>query len=147
MVPGWRKNGHWKFGIKHIYWKWSDFHRKRITTPMFLALALGQGSSFRGFIWLRNLYSIELDPSNIDLAKPKRGASDFITISFFLSWVDFPELLRFCMIHKTRVVIRFRAKKPLPQTSRNSALVCLCWGRSSGWSSGRSRDYPIFSDG
>ena len=29
------------------------------------------------------------------------------------------------MLHKTRVAIRFGAKKPLPQPTRNLALVCL----------------------
>ena len=36
------------------------------------------------------------------------------------------------MLHKTRVVIRFRAKKPSPQTTRNFALVCLWCGRTVG---------------
>ena len=36
------------------------------------------------------------------------------------------------MLHKTRVAIRFRAKKPSPQTTRNFALVCLWCGRTVG---------------
>ena len=52
------------------------------------------------------------------------------------------------MLHKTRVAIRFRAKKPSPQTTRNFALVCLWCGRTVGRSVGvLSRDYQIFSDG
>ena len=38
------------------------------------------------------------------------------------------------MLHKTRVAIRFRAKKPSSQTTRNFALVCLWCGRSGGQS-------------
>ena len=36
------------------------------------------------------------------------------------------------MLHKTQVAIRFRAEKPLPQTTRNFALVCLWCGRTVG---------------
>ena len=36
------------------------------------------------------------------------------------------------MLHKTWVAIRFRAKKPSPQTTRNFALVCLWCGRTVG---------------
>ena len=36
------------------------------------------------------------------------------------------------MLHKTRVAIRFCAKKPSPQTTRNFALVCLWCGRTVG---------------
>ena len=35
------------------------------------------------------------------------------------------------MFHKTRVAIRFRAKKSSPQTTPNFALVCLWCGRRS----------------
>ena len=78
----------------------------------------------------------------IDLAKPKSGAPDFITI----------KTSKLFMLHKTRVAIRFRAKKPSPQTTRNFALVCLWCGRTDGRSVGRSvgvrsRDCQIFSDG
>ena len=41
------------------------------------------------------------------------------------------------MLHKTRVAIRFHAKKPSPQTSRNLALVVPVVrtdGRAGGWS-------------
>ena len=48
------------------------------------------------------------------------------------------------MLHKTRVAIRFRAKKPSPPTTRNFALEYLWCGRAVGV---RSRDYQIFSDG
>ena len=45
------------------------------------------------------------------------------------------------MLHKTRVVICFRDKKPSAQTTRNFALVCLWCGRTIGRSVGvRSRD-------
>ena len=40
------------------------------------------------------------------------------------------------MLHKTRVAIRFRAKTPSPQTTRNFALVCLV--RTDGRAVGRS---------
>ena len=36
------------------------------------------------------------------------------------------------MLHQTRVAIRFRAKKPSPQTSLNFALVCLWCRRTDG---------------
>ena len=36
------------------------------------------------------------------------------------------------MLHKTRVAIRFRARKPSPQTTRNFALVYLWCGRTVG---------------
>ena len=36
------------------------------------------------------------------------------------------------MLHKTRVAIRFGAKKPLPQPTRNLALVCLWCRRTVG---------------
>ena len=36
------------------------------------------------------------------------------------------------MLHKMRVAIRFRAKKPPPQSTRNFALVCLWCGRTVG---------------
>ena len=67
--------------------------------------------------------------TNIDLAKPKSGTSDFITIIskkflFFLYW--FPWTSKLFMLHNTRVAIRFRAKKPSPQTILNFALVWLC---------------------
>ena len=42
------------------------------------------------------------------------------------------------MLRKKRVANRFRAKKPLPQTTRNFALVCLWCGRSGGRAVGRS---------
>ena len=57
----------------------------------------------------------------MDLAKPKSGAPDFITIKTSKSF----------MLHKTQVAIHFRAKKPSPQTTRNFTLVCLwCCRRS-----------------
>ena len=52
------------------------------------------------------------------------------------------------MLHKTQLAIRFRAKKPSPQTTRKFALVYLWCERTGGQLLGvRSRDYPIFSDG
>ena len=42
------------------------------------------------------------------------------------------------MLHKTRVVIRFRVKKPSPQTTRNFALVYLWCGRTVRRAGGRS---------
>ena len=47
------------------------------------------------------------------------------------------------MLHKTRVAIRFCAKKSLPQTTRNFALVCLWFGRTVGRSGGR---WSVFGD-
>ena len=64
------------------------------------------------------------------LSKPKSGALDFITILI------------------TRVAVRFRAKKPSPQTTQKFTLVCLRCGRTVRRSVGlRSRDCQIFSDG
>ena len=52
-------------------------------------------------------------------------------IRFVLSWL--PWTSKLFMLHKTRVAIRFRAKKPSPQTTRHFALVCLWCGRTAGW--------------
>ena len=80
------------------------------------------------------LQGIKINNKYIDLAKPKSGAPDFITI----------KTSKLFMLHKTRIAIRFRAKKPSPQTTRNFALVDLWCGRTVGV---RSRDCQIFSDG
>ena len=67
------------------------------------------------------------------LAKPKNGAPDFITIiTFFLFWVDVPEL-RSCLCFTERgLPFVFAPKNPSPQTTRSFALVCLWCGRTVG---------------
>ena len=54
---------------------------------------------------------------------------------FVLSWLRWAS--KMFMLHKTRVAIRFRSKKPSPQTTRNFALVCLWCGRTVSRADGR----------
>ena len=62
----------------------------------------------------------------IDLAEPKSRAPDFITI------IQVNKNFKVVYASQNAVAIRFRAKRPSAQTTRNFVLVCLWYGRSGG---------------